>query len=94
MKYIIVIEYTNESESVQDSMRSILEQIGNTLQISKHAFVLNARRTIDAVAIREAIKQSAYETEQIFVSAMTIPAAWRNIMCDNSDLKDLLNEQD
>lgn len=92
MKYIVIIEYSNESESVLDSIKNILDQMGDSLQLSEHSFVLNAHSNIDAISIREAIKSSAYEIDRIFISGMSLPAAWRSVMCENSDLKELLNE--
>lgn len=88
-KYIVIVEYLgtlNNEEKIYDLICSL----GNTEQISEHAFLLSSDK--QATFIRDIIKNSPYEVNRIFVSKVSIPAAWRNTMADNIDIKELFHE--
>ena len=90
--YIIVLEYG--TENIGDSISNIIEMlnsIGKTLQLSAHAFMM---LSVDAaVVIRDAIKNSPYDIESIFVAEVNSPAAWRSLVADNNDVKTFLRNE-
>lgn len=90
--YIIVLEYS--SDDVGNFLPGILEMlnsIGKTLLLSGHSFMMVSVDT--AVIIRDAIKNSPFDIESIFVGEVSSPAAWRNLVADNSDVKAFLRNE-
>lgn len=91
-KYIIVLEYG--TESIGNSISNIIEMlnsIGKTLQLTEHSFMMLSVDT--AVVIRDAIKNSPYDIESIFVAEVDSPAAWRSLAADNNDVKTFLRNE-
>lgn len=91
MKYLIIVEYEDATGYTEEKAYELCCSIGRTEQLTPHSFILSAEQT--AVYIRDAIKNSPYEITSIFVSSIQSTAAWRNVICDNTDLKAILNEQ-
>ena len=91
-KYIIVVEYSNTCDAIMEQIYNLICSIGHTEQLSEHAFLLSSKES--AVFTRDAIKNSPYEINRIFVANAGIPSAWRNLMAENSDIKDLFHEEE
>lgn len=91
-KYIIILEYsTDDVGGILPNVVEMLNSIGRTLQLSKHSFMM---LSVDAaVVIRDAIKNSPFEIESIFVAEVNSPAAWRNLAADNNDVKTFLRNE-
>ncbi len=91
-KYIIILEYS--TDNIGDSISNIVEMlnsIGKTLQLSTHSFMM---LSVDsAVVIRDAIKNSPFDIESIFVAEVDSPAAWRSLVADNNDVKTFLRNE-
>ena len=90
MKYIIITEYNDTSGYTEEKLYDLCCSIGNCEQLTPHSFIVSCEQ--NARYIRDAIKNSPYEVDRIFVILADLPAAWRNVMCDTSDLKALLHE--
>lgn len=90
--YIIVLEYSSDDmENFLPSIVDMLNSIGQTLQLSNHSYMM---RSVDtAVVIRDAIKNSPFDIESIFVAEVSSPAAWRNLAAENSDVKSFLRNE-
>lgn len=90
--YIIVLEYImNDVEDLTSGITALLETIGYTLRLSEHAYML---ASVDsATVIRDAIKNAPFDIDRIFVSEVSSPAAWRNLLSDNNDIKALLRNE-
>ena len=90
--YIIVLEYlTGDTEEFTSSIITLLESIGYTLRLSEHAYML---ASVDSASvIRDAIKNSPFDIDRIFVSEVSSPAAWRNLIADNNDIKAFLRDE-
>ena len=90
--YIIVLEYLSDDVGgVTSSILEMLISIGWTLQLSSHSFMMSSVDT--AVVIRDAIKNSPFDIDSIFVAKVTSPAAWRNLVADNNDVKTFLRNE-
>lgn len=91
-KYIIVLEYG--IESIREGIPNIVEMlnsIGKTVQLTTHSFMMLSVDT--AVVIRDAIKNSPFDIESIFVAEVDSPAAWRSLVADNNDVKTFLRNE-
>lgn len=88
-KYIVVIEY-NEFIEVEERIYDLLCSIGHTEQLTMHSFLIATE--LDVVYVRNSIKNSPYDVDSIFVITVKSPAAWRKVMSDNDDIKNLLHE--
>lgn len=91
MKYLIIVEYEDATGYTEEKVYDLCCSIGHTEQLTPHSFILSSELT--AVSVRDAINNSPYEITSIFVSSIQSTAAWRNAMCENTDLKAILNEQ-
>ena len=90
--YIIVLEYASESiEDERLGVLKMLESIGYTLELSEHAFLLASSDS--TTVVRDAIKGSPFDIERIFVSEISSPAAWRNLVAQNNDIKSFLRNE-
>lgn len=91
-KYIVVVEYSNTCDAIIEQTYNLICSIWHTEQLSEHAFLLSSKES--AVFIRDAIKNSPYDINRIFVANIGIPSAWRNLMAENSNIKYLFNEEE
>lgn len=91
-KYIVVVEYSNTCDTIIELIYNLICSIGHTEQLSEHAFLLSSKES--AVFIRDAIKNSPYDINRIFVANTGIPSAWRNLMAENSNIKYLFHEEE
>lgn len=91
-KYIVVVEYSNTCDAIIEQTHNLICSIGHTEQLSEHAFLLSSKES--AVFIRDAIKNSPYDINRIFVANIGIPSAWRNLMAENSNIKYLFHEEE
>lgn len=66
-----------------------LLSMGNFLKISTTVYMLQSNLT--AVDIRESLKD-VDDNRGIFISALTTPAAWRNIDVENDKIKEMYHE--
>ena len=91
MLYIVVIEYNSKIiyDTIQKA-KELLLSIGESIQLSEHSFLLYTDAT--AVAIRDALKNSPYDFDGIFVSTVSSPSAWRNLLPENDDIKEFLHK--
>ena len=90
--YIIIIEYTaGFSSDIDDKMQELLSSIGQEMRLTEHSYFLSTDAT--PVIIRDAIKNSPYNVERIFVAQVSSPSAWRNLISDNSDIKAFLRNE-
>lgn len=85
--FIIVIDKPLEESEVVFVTR--LESLGYYLKLTSTCYLL--RTNSNAVDIREALKEVDDEIG-LFVSALTTPAAWRNLEVDNDKLKSMYHE--
>lgn len=90
--YIIVLEYImNDVEDLTSGITALLETIGYTLRLSEHAYML---ASVDsATVIRDAIKNAPFDIDRIFVSEVSSPAAWRNMVAENNEIKAFLRDE-
>lgn len=88
-KYIVVIEYDDLME-VDERIYDLLCSMGHTEQLTVHSFLIATEQNV--VFVRDSIKNSPYDINSIFVASVGTPAAWRKLMSDSDDIKDLLNE--
>jgi len=90
--YIVVLELPiSDGIEITTGITALLESIGFTLRLSEHAYML---ASVDsATVIRDAIKNSPFDIERIFVSEVGSPAAWRNLVAENSDIKAFLRDE-
>lgn len=90
--YIILLEYSSLYNTEDNGVIvAMLASIGHVLQLSEHAFIMASADS--AVVIRDAIKNSPYEIGRIFVAEVSSPAAWRNLISDNNELKSILRNE-
>ena len=81
----------SDGEEVSSDITALLESIGYTLRLSEHAYML---ASVDsATVIRDAIKNSPFDVERIFVSEVSSPAAWRNLLAENNEIKAFLRDE-
>ena len=76
-KYIVIVEYSNTCDTIIEQIYNLICSIGRTEQLSEHAFLLSSKES--AVFIRNAIKNSPYDVNRIFVANTSAPSAWRNL---------------
>ena len=88
-KYIVVIEYEDLIE-VDERIYDLLCSMGHTEQLTAHSFLVATEQNV--VYVRDAIKNSPYDVDSIFIISVKSPAAWRNVMSDSDDIKGLLHE--
>lgn len=90
--YIIVLEYImNDVEDLTSGITALLETIGYTLRLSEHAYML---ASVDSsTVIRDAIKNAPFDIDRIFVSEVSSPAAWRNMVAENNEIKAFLRDE-
>ncbi len=88
-KYIIIVEYI-ETVAIGESLYELISSIGKTEPLTPHAFLLSCSQS--SVFIRDAIKNSPYEINSIFVIKVESSAAWKNVIANNEDIKELLHE--
>lgn len=90
--YVVVLELQiSDGEEVSSDITALLESIGYTLRLSEHAYML---ASVDsATVIRDAIKNSPFDVERIFVSEVSSPAAWRNLLAENNEIKAFLRDE-
>lgn len=91
MKYIVITEYEDPSGYTEDNIYELCCSIGKCEQLTPHSFLVVCNQS--AKYIRDAIKNSPYDTSRIFIMKAELPAAWKSIMCDNTELKELLHEE-
>ncbi len=90
--YIIILEFgPGDIDGENPSIMKMLESIGLTLRLAEHAFLMASFDTV--TIIRDAIKNSPYDIERIFVSEVNSPAAWRNLVAENNDVKSFLRNE-
>lgn len=88
--YIIVIEVNNDlnTSSTQNDIFLLLSAEGYTVRITEHSYLI---KTADkATKIRDILTHSEINFERIFITQVLVPTAWRNTICDNEDIKDIL----
>lgn len=90
-RFIIVVEIGSSYEYTQERIYDLICSMGHAAQLTEHSFLLVTEQ--NAVYIRDAIKNSPYDVDGIFVISADAPAAWRKVMADNDDIKTLLHEQ-
>lgn len=88
-KYIVIIEYDGLI-GVDEKIYDLLFSMGHVEQLTSRAFLLATEQ--DVVYVRDAIKNSPYDVDTIFVITVNSPAAWRKVMSDSDDIKSLLHE--
>ena len=91
-KYIVVVEYSHTSDASMEQIYDLICSIGQAEQLSEHAFLLVSKES--AVFIRDAIKNSPYEVNRIFVANVGTPSAWRNLMADSLNIKELFHHEE
>ena len=91
MKFIVITEYEDSSGYTEGKIYDLCCSIGKCEQLTRYSFLVICNQ--NAKYIRDAIKNSPYDISRIFVMKADLPAAWRNVMCDNTDLKELLHEE-
>ncbi len=90
--YIIIIEYAvGYPSEVDDKVQELLASMGRELRLTEHAFFLMTDAT--SVIIRDALKNSPYNIDRIFVAQVNSPSAWRNMISDNTDIKSFLRNE-
>lgn len=90
--YIIIIEYAaGYSSDIDDKMLDLLMSIGRALRLTEHAYFVSTDAT--SVIIRNAIKNSPYNINRIFVAQVNSPSAWRNLISDNDEIKSFLRNE-
>ena len=90
--YIVILEYAFDSSTASTAnIVEMLNSIGHTLQLSEHSFIMASPDEVKV--IRDAIKNSPYDIDRIFVSEVSSPSAWSNLVPDNSEIKKYLRNE-
>lgn len=88
-KYILVIEWAQIP--VADTLESILSQNFIYAKLTEHAYMILSNA--GAIDIRNYITDNVKSMERIFISQVSVPAAWRGMLNDSSVIKDLFNHE-
>ena len=83
--YILVFEINRINEFEQYSFVRLMESFGSHIQLTKNSFMLLSE--VSPVEMRNKIRTIRHDA-RIFVSEISSPAAWGNLICENSEIKD------
>lgn len=89
--YIVNIEFKSDDSSYCSELEDLLISLGEVLCLTEHSYLLLAETT--ATVIRDAIKNSPYNIDRIFVAIVESPSAWRNLLSENSEIKSFLRHE-
>lgn len=84
--YIIIFELSRITEFEKMKFYDIMESFGYNIQLTKTSYMLlSERHPVDMRNHLRTIRDDA----RIFVSEISSPAAWGNLVCANSEIKEL-----
>lgn len=83
--YILVYEINRMTEFEKYSFVKLLESFGINIQLTKNSFMIQSE--VSPVEMRNQIRMVRHDA-RIFISEISSPAAWGNLICENSEVKD------
>lgn len=89
--YIITIERKEKILSGTDSVEDILRNNFIYVKLTESAYLIKSQNS--SVEIRNFLVENTGIIERLFVGEMASSAAWRNMLSDNENIKDIFNNE-
>lgn len=86
--YIIVFEISRITKFEQIRFIKLMEFFGENIQLTINSYMLLSE--ISPVEMRNQLR-SIRNNARIFISEISSPAAWGNLICENSEVKDFFH---
>lgn len=86
--YIIIFEIIRITDFEKIRFVEIMESIGVHTQLTKTSFMVASE--LSPVEMRNYLR-TIREDARIFISQISSPAAWGNLICSNTEVKDMFH---
>lgn len=83
--YIIVFEISRITNFEQIRFVKLMDSFGDNIQLTINSYMLLSE--FSPVEMRNQLR-SIRNNARIFISEISSPAAWGNLICENSEVKD------
>lgn len=89
--YIITIEKKDKILSVTDSVEDILRNNFIYVKLTESSYLVRSQNS--SVEIRNFLVENTVGINRLFVGEMANSAAWRNMLSENDNIKELFNNE-
>lgn len=89
--YIITIEKKDNVLSVTDSVEDILRNNFIYVKLTESSYLVRSQNS--SVEIRNFLVENTVGINRLFVGEMANSAAWRNMLSENDNIKELFNNE-
>lgn len=86
--YIIIFEIIRITDFEKIRFIEIMESLGEHIQLTKNSFMIASE--LSPVEMRNYLR-TIREDARIFISQISSPAAWGNLICSNSEVKEMFH---
>jgi hypothetical protein len=86
--YIIVFEISRITNFEQIRFIKLMDSFGDNIQLTINSYMLLSE--FSPVEMRNQLR-SIRNNARIFISEISSPAAWGNLICENSEVKDFFH---
>lgn len=86
--YIIVFEISRITNFEQIRFIKLMDSFGDNIQLTINSYMLLSE--LSPVEMRNQLR-SIRNNARIFISEISSPAAWGNLICENSEVKDFFH---
>lgn len=89
--YIITIEKKDNVLSVTDSVEDILRNNFIYVKLTESSYLVRSQNS--SVEIRNFLVENTVGINRLFVGEMANSAAWRNMLSENDNIKEIFNNE-